>query len=126
MDLNEIGALLHIHDALAKHGDTFQNLRKHVWGALKQAEADNPIEPDPKKEIKHPGLTGNTDLLKQEGPEAVGIVTPETTEAEKEHHDEVVDGETHDEEVHDAEVDHEEHEEVDESSVDETAPARRF
>jgi hypothetical protein len=62
MDINEIGALLHIHDALAKHGDKFPNLKKSVWDALSQAEADHHQEPEEAPEAEHPGLTGNTDL----------------------------------------------------------------
>lgn len=63
MDIHEIGALLHIHDALGKHGDKFPNLKKSVWDALTQAEADHYQEPDEEAEVaEHPGLTGNTDL----------------------------------------------------------------
>jgi hypothetical protein len=79
MDINEIGALLHIHDALAKHGDKFPNLKKSVWDALSQAEADHHQEPEEAPEAEHPGLTGNTDLPTVE----------EHEEVEEEEHEDV-------------------------------------
>lgn len=80
MDINEIGALLHIHDLLAKHGEKFPNLRKHVMDTLQQAEEDHHVEPDEEAvEAAHPGLTGNTDLPTVEEHEEV-----ETEEQEHE------------------------------------------
>jgi hypothetical protein len=62
MDIHEIGALLHIHDALAKYGDAFPSLKKHVWNTLKEVEAEHVMPNEEPTAAEHPGLTGNVDL----------------------------------------------------------------
>lgn len=41
MDLQEIAALLHVHETLQKHGDMFPNLKKHALDMLRSIEADH-------------------------------------------------------------------------------------
>ena len=40
-DLEEVAGLLHTHKALHEHGDTFKNLKAHVWDRLKQIEEEH-------------------------------------------------------------------------------------
>lgn len=64
-ELSEVAALLHTHDALSKHGETFPNLKAHVMNRLIEIEADHgqklepepetePVEPDPPAEPGKP------------------------------------------------------------------------
>lgn len=40
-DLEEVAGLLHAYKALHEHGDTFKNLKAHVWDRLKQIEEEH-------------------------------------------------------------------------------------
>jgi hypothetical protein len=55
MDINEISALLHIHEKASAHGEALKHIKDAAWDQLKKAnEEHGPKEEEPAEEAEEP------------------------------------------------------------------------